>query len=113
MVGADHIDLEFTLQPFLALTNLVIDDEGVDPSFLKIPLFPKSGPRMQSKSLKNGQKTLLDTKFLKNRKTGQKPLKKDFHKKKAARDAAAKKITHFWPEISKKEKKLRLKIKKL
>ena len=64
---------------------------------------------MQSKPLKSGQKTLLDTKFLKNSKTGQKSLKKDFREKKAARDAGAKNITHFWSENSKKEKNKRLK----
>jgi hypothetical protein len=34
----------------------------------------------------------------------EKPLIFDFHKKKAARDAAVEKITHFWPENIKKVK---------
>jgi hypothetical protein len=60
---------------------------------------------MKPKSLKNGQKKLLDTKLAKNTKIGQKPLIFNFHKKKATRGDAAKKITHFWPEKLKKEGK--------
>ena len=58
---------------------------------------------MQPKLLKSGQKAPLDTKLAKKGKTGQKPLKIDFHKKKVARDDAVEKITDFWTENSKKE----------
>jgi hypothetical protein len=63
---------------------------------------------MQSKPLKKGQKAPLDTKLAKITKTGQKPLKKDFREKKAARGIAEEKITHFWPENSEKVENLSL-----
>jgi len=84
------------------------DDEGAEPPFLNFHSPPKSSPRMQPKLLKSGQKAPLDTKLANIVKKTEKSLKKDFHKKKAARDAAAKKITHFWPENLKKVKILLL-----
>jgi hypothetical protein len=59
------------------------------------PLFILPRSNYAAKSLKIGQKPPLDTKLAKITKIGQKPLIFNFHKKKAARDAAAKKITHF------------------
>ncbi len=81
-----------------------LDDKGGEPPFLNFPSPPKSSPRMQPKLLKNGQKAPLDTKLGKITKIGQKSLIFNFHKKKAARGIAVKKITHFWPEKSKKVK---------
>jgi hypothetical protein len=59
---------------------------------------------MQQNHSKVAKKHCSAQNLQKNTKTGQKSLKKDFREKKAARDAGAKKITHFWPENLKKVK---------